>query len=141
MGMWISAKIGFGFAIPNTSEDDDFDFKDAWRILGLPNIVKYGDTDFAVSEDKTDSYEFEKALQTKFPGLTVESSNVYDYREGYAILIKSTLFHTTDGLSMLPHDTDTPNMSESVQLAEASIAFGIEATFKNYGEVLVVSYR
>lgn len=141
MGMWISAKIGFGFIIPNTGEDDGFDFKDAWRILDLPTKVMYGGQEVEVSESKTDSYEFEKALQIKFPDLTIVESNVYDYRQGYAIVVKSTLKWTDDGLTMLDFPTDKPNLSESVQLAEASIAFGIEATYEMFGQVLAVSYH
>lgn len=141
MGMWISAKVGFGFVIPNTGEDDEFDFKDAWRILGLPETVMYGDMEVKASEDKTDLYEFEKALQTKFPNLTVVESNVYDYRQGMAVLVKSTVIWTDEGLTMLNFPVDKPNLSESVELAEASMAFGIEASSEMFGQVLVVSYR
>lgn len=142
MGQWISTEVGFGFEIPESSDEYEVDFKDVWTRLELPNVVRYGDTEYEVDEDKTDYDEFERALQTKFPDLTVHSSYVNDYTQGIVILIKSTVQSSFDGITQLGRGLTLPNEVEFNQLIEVGSAFNLAVTDTEpiYTHLLVVSY-
>lgn len=142
MGQWISAEVGFGFEIPESSDGDEFDFKDAWTRLDLPNVVLYGDKEYEVDEDKTDYDEFEKALRTKFPALAVYSSYINDYTQGIVILVKSTVQETWNGVSKLGEGLALPNVDEFDQLIQVGKAFDlpVSATEPMYNHMLVISY-
>lgn len=142
MGQWISAEIGFGFEIPESSDEYEVDFKDVWARLDLPNVVLYGDKEYEVDEDKTDYDEFEKALQTKFPALVIYSSYVNDYTQGIVVMVKSTVQSTWSGVSKLGEGLALPNVDEFDQLIQVGKAFNLPVsdTEPMYSHLLVMRY-
>lgn len=136
MGRNLSMDFGYGFYIPESDEDGDFDIEEAYEKLDLPTqkVDTYGNTREA---DTTDYWEFGSYLSEKYNLLNIEQGYMGDWSGGFAVLVKSTTRSTDEYVETIK-EIPTPTEEELNQLK--SVANALEISETDFGYVVLACY-
>lgn len=136
MGRNLSMDLGYGFYIPESDEDGDFDLEQAWESLGLATerVDIYGSTREA---DVTSYWDFGSYLSDKYDLLNLEQGYMGDWSGGFAVLVKSTTRFVDEYVTTIK-EIPTPTDEELNQLK--SVANALEIPETEFGYMVLACY-